>query len=233
MEVIQPVRSHQSHHTAQLHEETELQDLSLAATPSLSRHRNLTTPTPLEPLYKRISKSVFKFLLSLVSPPAISCLLSLLIALIPTLKALFVADVPGVNMPDAPDGMPPLEWILDIATFGGTPLSPQNTHDRWRICPDGFDRFGSLTINLEFPPWTSALVIDDWIKSDCRGSIALMALLKLAVLPVIGVLWTQLLTYHSPLVNEDQKMLRFVMIFLSGGTLPAHFVLPSETSPNG
>ena len=47
-----------------------------------------------------------------------------------------------------------------------------------------------------------------------------MALLKLAVLPVIGVLWTQLLTYHSPLVNEDQKMLRFVMIFLSGGTLP-------------
>lgn len=54
---------------------------------------------------------------------------------------------------------------------------------------------------------------------DVRGSIALMALLKLAVLPVIGVLWTQLLTYHSPLVNEDQRMLRFVMIFLSGGTV--------------
>ena len=120
MEVIQPVRSHHSHHTAQTHDETELQDLSLAATPSLSRHRNLTTPTPLEPLYKRIAKSVFKFLLSLISPPAISCLLSLLIALIPTLKALFVANVPGVNMPDGPDGMPPLEWILDITTFGGT-----------------------------------------------------------------------------------------------------------------
>src|SRR5579859_8050706 len=119
MEVIQPVRSHHSHHTAQMHDETELQDLSLAATPSLSRHRNLTTPTPLEPLYKRIAKSVFKFLLSLVSPPAISCLLSLLIALIPTLKALFVANVPGVNMPDGPDGVPPLAWILDITTFGG------------------------------------------------------------------------------------------------------------------
>jgi auxin efflux carrier family protein len=165
MEVIRPVRSHQSHHTAQPHEETELQDLSLAATPSLSRHRNLTTPTPLEPLYKRIAKSVFKFLLSLVSPPAISCVLSLLIALIPTLKALFVADVPGVNMPDAPDGMPPLEWILDIATFGGTPFSPRDAHSRWRICPDGFDRFGSLTINLELPPWTSALVINYWIKT--------------------------------------------------------------------
>jgi auxin efflux carrier family protein len=44
-----------------------------------------------------------------------------------------------------------------------------------------------------------------------------MALLKLTVLPVIGVLWTQLLTYHSPLVNPDQTMLRFVMILLSGG----------------
>jgi len=44
-----------------------------------------------------------------------------------------------------------------------------------------------------------------------------MAMLKLAVLPVIGVLWTQLLTYHSNLVSPDQTMLRFVMILLSGG----------------
>lgn len=121
MEVIQPVRSHHSHHTSQTDDETELQDLSLAATPSLTHHRNLTHPTPLEPLYKRVAKSVLKFLLSLVSPPAISCLFSLLIALIPTLKALFVVDVPGVYMPDAPDGMPPLAWLLDIATFGGNP----------------------------------------------------------------------------------------------------------------
>jgi auxin efflux carrier family protein len=44
-----------------------------------------------------------------------------------------------------------------------------------------------------------------------------MALLKLAFLPVVGVLWTQLLTYHTPLVSPDQTMLRFVMILLSGG----------------
>jgi hypothetical protein len=47
-----------------------------------------------------------------------------------------------------------------------------------------------------------------------------MAILKLAVLPVIGVLWTQLLTFHTPLVNPDKPMLRFVMILLSGGTFP-------------
>jgi len=115
LDIIRPVRSHMSQH----HDDTYLQDLSLAATPSLIRHRSLTTPTPVDPLYKRIGKSVFKFLLSLISPPAISCLLSLLIALVPQLKALFVPDVPGVDMPDAPDGLPPLEWLLDIANFGG------------------------------------------------------------------------------------------------------------------
>ena len=50
-----------------------------------------------------------------------------------------------------------------------------------------------------------------------------MALLKLAVLPVIGVLWTQLLTYHSNLVQPSQIMLRFVMILLSGRS--SHLIL--------
>ena len=115
LDVIRPASSHASvHHPA----ERELEDLSLAATPSLSRHRQFTTPMPTEPFYERAGKSILRFLLSLVSPPAIACLLSLTIALVPQLKALFVT-VPGVNMPDAPDGQPPLAWILDIAVFGG------------------------------------------------------------------------------------------------------------------
>ena len=115
LDIILPARSH----TCEANGETELQNLSFAATPGLCRHRPLTTPTRMDPLYKRAGRCVLRFLLSLISPPAIACLLSLLIALVPPLKALFVADVPGVNMPDAPDGMPPLEWILDIANFGG------------------------------------------------------------------------------------------------------------------
>jgi len=115
LDVIRPASSHAPvHHAA----ERELEDLSLAATPSLSRHRQFTTPMPTEPFYERAGKSILRFLLSLVSPPAIACLLSLTIALVPQLKALFVT-VPGVNMPDAPDGEPPLAWILDIAVFGG------------------------------------------------------------------------------------------------------------------
>jgi len=54
------------------------------------------------------------------------------------------------------------------------------------------------------------------ILADGRGSIALMAMLKLALCPILGILWTQLLTYHSNLVSEDQVMLRFVMILLGG-----------------
>jgi auxin efflux carrier family protein len=140
LNVIQPIRSHHSH------DETELQDLSLAATPSLTHHRNLTHPTPFEPLYKRIAKKVLKFLLSLISPPSIAIMLSLLIALVPQLKALFVADVPGVNMPNAPDGLPPLEWILDIANFGGG-----------ASVPTGLVVLGaslaSLSLRHGLPPW--------------------------------------------------------------------------------
>jgi hypothetical protein len=114
LDVIHPVSSPGS----ALPPETELEDLSVAATPSTSGHGQLTRPTPTETIYKRAGKSILKFLLSLVSSPTIACLLSLTIALVPQLKALFVA-VPGVNMPDAPDGEAPLAWILDITTFGG------------------------------------------------------------------------------------------------------------------
>jgi hypothetical protein len=69
---------------------------------------------------------------------------------------------------------------------------------------------------------------------DNRGSIVLMALLKLAILPIIGVLWTQLLTFHSPLVQPDQTMLRFVMILLSGvPTATTQVVLTQVFAPPG
>ena len=99
-----------------------MEDISLAAAPNISWHRSLMTPTTLDPFYIRFGRSILTFLWSLVSPPAIACLLSLIIALVPQLKALFVAAVPGVNMPDAPDGTPPLEWFLDITDFGGSSL---------------------------------------------------------------------------------------------------------------
>ena len=44
-----------------------------------------------------------------------------LVALVPTLKALFITPAPGSNIhiSSAPDGLPPLSIILDTATFIG------------------------------------------------------------------------------------------------------------------
>src|SRR5208282_369756 len=53
LDIIRPVQSN----TSEVRGHTELQDLSLAATPSLSRYRALTTPTTMDPLYKRASRS--------------------------------------------------------------------------------------------------------------------------------------------------------------------------------
>jgi auxin efflux carrier family protein len=151
---IHPVLSHVS----QAEDRTNLEDISLAATPSLSWHQSLITPNPPDPLYKRIGRNFLKFLWSLMSPPAIACLLSLLIALVPQLKALLVAAVPGVNIPDAPDGTPPLGWILDITNFGG-----------WFLCVISFLMIGgasvptgliilgaslsTLSLRRSLPPW--------------------------------------------------------------------------------
>ena len=116
--------AHRDLPTSQSREEMELPDLSL--TPISSSQcdgPDAASPTPSDPLYKRIIKVIVKFLLSMISPPSVACLLSLMVALVPQLKALFVANVPGVDQPGAPDGTPPLEWILDITSFGGFSLS--------------------------------------------------------------------------------------------------------------
>ena len=82
----------------------------------------------------------------------------------------------------------------------------------------------SLSLRHGLPPWSPP----SQTSSNNRRSIILMAILKLAVLPVIGVLWTQLLTYHTPLVHPENIILRFIMILLSGGTL---HLSPSSLPP--
>ncbi|KAG8696102.1 Protein M3, partial [Ceratobasidium sp. 395] len=70
---------------------------------------------------KRGFHSVRDFLVSLASPPTITMVAAFVIALVPTLKALFIAPPPdsGVRIPSAPDGLPPLNFIIDTATFIG------------------------------------------------------------------------------------------------------------------
>lgn len=61
--------------------------------------------------------------LQMLSPPSLSIFISFPIALVPKLKSLFV-EVDGVHIPPAPDGQPPLAFIMDTATFVGAASVP-------------------------------------------------------------------------------------------------------------
>ncbi|KAH6904625.1 membrane protein [Coprinopsis sp. MPI-PUGE-AT-0042] len=129
---------------------------------------------------KRFLSHVRKFVAGVLSPPSISILIALPISLIPQLKALFVV-VQGVDMPSAPDGQPPLAFIMDAAAFIGAASVPLGL-----IC------LGTLPV----------------------GAISSLAVAKLLVMPVIGVLINQGLVYGGIIPRED-KVLRLVCIFCS------------------
>ena len=50
-----------------------------------------------------------------------------------------------------------------------------------------------------------------------RKSAASMAVLKLVVGPIIGVIWTTRVMNKSGLIDPEDKMLQFIMIFTAGG----------------
>ena len=60
---------------------------------------------------------------SLLTPQALSILVALLISLVKPLKALFVA-VDNSPIPNAPDGQPPLAFIMDTCSFIGAASVP-------------------------------------------------------------------------------------------------------------
>ncbi|KAG2367632.1 auxin efflux carrier [Suillus spraguei] len=67
--------------------------------------------------FHKFLRLTFGFLRSLMTPPSLSIIISFIIAIVPPLKALFVPGVPGTHIPLAPDGQPPLAFIMKTATF--------------------------------------------------------------------------------------------------------------------
>lgn len=138
----------------------------------------------------QILKSRFKtFFQSLLTAPSIAIFISFPIALIPKLKALFIT-VDGINMPSAPDGQPPLAFVMDSATFIGNASVPLGL-----IC------LGSALARLKIPlnQWTSLPV----------GAISALAMAKLLLMPVLGVLIVQGLV-RCGLIPVEDKVLQFV-----------------------
>ncbi|KDQ52951.1 hypothetical protein JAAARDRAFT_210200 [Jaapia argillacea MUCL 33604] len=143
-----------------------------------------------------LKKHIIPFLRSTFSPPSISILVAFPIALITPLKALFIA-VPHSPIPSAPDGQPPLAFIMDTATFIGGASVPLGL-----IC------LGSALARLKLPRG-----IEGW-KGMPVGAITSFAIGKVVVMGVLGVGICEGLV-KAGLINAEDKVLRFVCIFFS------------------
>lgn len=126
---------------------------------------------------------------SLLTPQALAILVALPIALIKPLKGLFVA-IENSPIPNAPDGQPPLAFILDTCTFIGAASVPLGL-----IC------LGSALARMNIP-------LKQW-RDLPIAAISWLAIGKMLVMPVLGVLITEGLV-HGGLIKEEQKVLRFV-----------------------
>ncbi|KZS91705.1 auxin efflux carrier [Sistotremastrum niveocremeum HHB9708] len=152
------------------------------------------TPSPPPTRWHSLRAHLIEFLKSLLSPPCFVILLSLLISLVNPLKGLFT-PVPSLHIPNAPDGDPPLAFVLDTAQFVGAASVPL-----------GLITLGSALARLRVPR-------GDWGKLP-MGAIGGLAIGKTVIMPFIGVLICQGLT-RVRIIDEGDKVLRFVCIFFS------------------
>ncbi|KAK7051075.1 Protein M3 [Paramarasmius palmivorus] len=126
---------------------------------------------------------------SALTPASLSILISFPIALIPQLKGLFV-ETSGSGIPNAPDHQPPLAFIIDFAQFMGAASVPL-----------GLIGLGSALARLHIPR-------GDWRKLPV-GAILSLAIGKMIISPILGVLITQGLV-HARIINPEDKVVQFV-----------------------
>ena len=174
---VQPTVQNQG--TLPMHCTSSTHSLPLNSSNSNNHRRSLVT-----------RQSVCHFLKTLFNPPSIAILVSFPIALVPKLKALFT-PVPGAFIPPAPDGQPPLAFVLDATTFMGAASVPVGL-----IC------LGSALARLNLPKK------GEW-RTLPLSAIGSLAAVKMVIMPVLGVLICQGLT-NVGLISRDDKVLRFV-----------------------
>lgn len=134
-----------------------------------------------------------------VRPSAVATFVSLIIAFIPWLKSLFVLN-DGVQMPLAPDKLPILHFVMDFTNYIGAASVP----------------FALITLG--------ACISRLKIKSAPKGfwkTASMLVALRLFVLPIIGVMWTNQLISLGWIAKEN-KLFQFVLIM--------SFSLPSMTT---
>ncbi len=163
--------------------------LSPASSPELLRR-------PTDPRSSHCDHLVLRsprFLQELLKPIPIVIVFAIVIALVDPLKALFIPPSSSFNprfRPVAPDGQPPLAFVLDTATFVGAASVPIGL-----ICLGSALACLRIRSGEPFP----------------RGAIASLALAKMVVTPLIGVGITRWFA-HVGFVHRDDKVLQFVCV---------------------
>ncbi|KAF8728396.1 hypothetical protein AX14_006698 [Amanita brunnescens Koide BX004] len=175
------------------HPDTEKHETE--AEPSPTNENDTVRPESSSPLPLRTLHAARTFILSLLNPPSFSILIAFPIALIPTLKALFL-QLPSAHIPNAPDNLPPLSFILDASQFIGAASVPLGL-----IC------LGSALARLPLPRQ------GEW-HSLPLGAIISLAIGKLVIMPVLGTLIVAGMAAHG-LIDRQDKVLMLVCLFLS------------------
>jgi auxin efflux carrier family protein len=151
--------------------------------------------TPQSAGWSHLPSRAKRFLVELLKPIPIVIVFAVVIALVDPLKALFLPPSADFNprfRPVAPDGQPPLAFVLDTATFIGAASVPIGL-----IC------LGSALAHL---PVGSG-------KAFPRGAIVALALAKMVVTPILGVGVTRFFV-HVGFVNRDDKVLQFLCMYV-------------------
>lgn len=169
-----------------------------SAVPTPSRITKLTSF--LDPVFK-----------SLLSPPSLSILIAIPISIVVPLKALFLpVNQQSIVIPTLPDGQPPLSFLLDAAQFIGSAAVPLGL-----ICLGG----ALARLHLPAPPDASlsssspsrSTRFFNSFKGLPLTSITLLALSKLILVPIFGMLIVQSLVSHN-IIPKDDKVLRLVCL---------------------
>ncbi|EPQ50561.1 hypothetical protein GLOTRDRAFT_66910 [Gloeophyllum trabeum ATCC 11539] len=155
---------------------------------------------------------VFKPVSAVITPVTATLAVSLPIALVNPLKALFV-PVSGGPSWTGPDGKPPLAFIIDTATFLGSIAIPL-----------ALILLGASFARLRIPRPISRLPIPAMLAVSAA---------KMFLLPVIGVIIVQAMV-HGGLIDRNARAEKFVGMLLSGTPAAVNqLIVASLYAPDG
>ncbi|KAL1413270.1 Protein M3 [Vanrija albida] len=149
-------------------------------------------------------------------PPTWAVAVGLPCSLVSPLKAL-LTDVPGwtgSRMPNAPDGNPPLHFILETAIFLGAIAVPM----------------ALVLLGVSF----ARLTVPSRWRDLPLTAITLMTLAKMVLIPVFSVFVVQAMQKNTGLFPPEDKIRTFVAILLSGTPAAANqLVITQIYNPAG